>query len=358
MNACGCSTFDKCAAEGMITSSDSGIALRIPHRIPKRALAFALAAAFGFSSGLAVAAESTAAYPSKRIRFLVGYPPGGATDPIARTVGQKLTEAWGQQVVIEHRPGGGTNIASEALARSAPDGYTLFLPTVANAINPTLYPRLTYDPVRDFAFVTNIAKVPGIVVAHPSVPVRDIKQLIALAKARPGELRYASPGLGSTHHLVGELFKTATATNIVHVPYKGAGAALIDTAGGHVEICFGALVSTLPHVRSGRLRALGVTSLKRVAAAPELATLDEQGIKGFETASWYGVVVPAGTPADIVSKLNAEIVRALADPQVRNWMSTEGAEVVGDTSAEFTAFFKAELAKWGKAVKASGATVE
>ncbi len=303
-------------------------------------------------------AQGAAGYPNKRIRFLLGYPPGGATDPIARAVGQKLTEAWGQQVVIEHRPGAGTNIASEALARSAPDGYTLFLPTVANAINPTLYPKLAYDPVRDFAFVTNIAKVPGIVVAHPSVPVKNIRDLIALAKARPDELRYASPGLGSTHHLVGELFNAAAGVKIIHVPYKGAGAALIDTAGGHVELCFGALVSTLPHVRSGRLRALGVTSLKRVAAAPDLATLDEQGLKGFETASWYGVVVPAGTPPDIIHKLNAEIVRALADPQVRNWMANDGAEVIGDTPGEFTAFFKAELVKWGKAVKASGAKAE
>lgn len=297
-------------------------------------------------------------YPTKRIRFLVGYPPGGATDPIARAVGQKLTEAWGQPVVIEHRPGAATNIASELLARSAPDGYTLFLPTVANAINPTLYEKLSYDPMRDFAFVTNIAKVPGIVVAHPSLPVRDIRELVALAKARPGELSYASPGAGSTHHLVGELFKTATGVRIVHVPYKGAGPALIDTAAGNVELCFGALVSTLPHVRGGRLRALGVTSLKRVAAAPELASLDEQGVKGFETASWYGVVVPAGTPAEIVSKLHAEIVRGLTDSKLRRWMIDGGAEIVGDSPREFTAFFRSELVKWGNAVRASGARAE
>lgn len=300
-------------------------------------------------------AQGAADYPNKRIRFLLGYPPGGATDPIARAVGQKLSEAWKQPVVIEHRPGAATNIASEILARSPPDGYTLFLPTVANAINPTLYPKLSYDPLRDFAFVVNIAKVPGIVVSHPTLPVKNIKGLIALAKAQPDALRYASPGAGSTHHLVGELFKTATAIRMVHVPYKGAGPALNDTVAGHVEICFGALVSTLPHVRSSRLRALGVTSLKRASAAPDVPTLDEQGVKGFETASWYGVVVPAGTPREIINKLNAEIVRALADPQVRNWMVGEGAEIVGDTPEQFTVFFKTELVKWGKAVKLSGA---
>ena len=303
-------------------------------------------------------AQSAADYPNKRIRFLLGYPPGGATDPIARAVGQKLSQAWSQPVVIEHRPGAATNIASELLARSAPDGYTLFLTTVANAINPTLYPKLGYDPVRDFAFVTNIAKVPGIIVSHPSVPVKNVRDLVALAKAQPDALSYASPGAGSTHHLVGELFKTATGTKLIHVPYKGAGPALNDTAGGHVEICFGALVSTLPHVKSGRLRALGVTSLKRAAAAPSVPTLDEQGVKGFETASWYGVVVPAGTPPDIVNKLNAEIVRALADPQVRNWMVGEGAEIVADTPEQYAAFFKSELVKWGKAVKVSGAKAE
>ena len=304
------------------------------------------------------AAQGAAEYPNKRVRFLLGYPPGGATDPIARAVGQKLAEVWKQPVVVEHRPGAATNIASEVLARSPPDGYTLFLATVANAINPTLYPKLAYDPLRDFAFVVNIAKVPGIVVSHPALPVRNIKELIALAKAQPDALRYASPGAGSTHHLVGELFKTATGVRMIHVPYKGAGPALMDTVAGHVEICFGALVSTVPHVKSGRLRALGVTSLTRSQAAPAVATLNEQGVKGFETASWYGVVVPAGTPRDIIAKLNAEIVRALADPQVRNWMVSDGAEIVGDTPEQFTAFFKSELHKWGKAVKVSGAKPE
>jgi tripartite-type tricarboxylate transporter receptor subunit TctC len=313
-----------------------------------------------FSAGVPSDAFSQPAadYPNKRIRFLLGYPPGGATDPIARAVGQKLTEAWKQPVVIEHRPGAATNIASELLARSPPDGYTLFLPTVANAINPTLYPKLAYDPLRDFAFVVNIAKVPGVIVSHPALPVKSVKELIALAKAQPDALRYASPGAGSTHHLVGELFKTATGIKMTHVPYKGAGPALTDTIAGHVEICFGALLSALPHVKGNRLRALGVTSLKRAAAAPGVATLDEQGVRGFETASWYGVVVPTGTPREIVNKLNVEIVRALADPQVRNWMTSDGAEIVADTPEAFTAFFKSELVKWGKAVKLSGAKAE
>ena len=304
------------------------------------------------------AAQSAANYPSKPIRYIVGYTPGGTADMLARAVGQKLSEAWGQQVLVENRPGAGTNIGTEIAAKSAPDGYTLFMPTVANAINPTLYPKLTYDPIRDFAYIMNFAKVPGILVVHPSVPAKNAKELVALAKARPNELRHGSTGIGSPHHLAGEIFKTMSGVKMIHVPYKGATPAIADVVGGHIEVYFGAMVSTLPHAKSGRLRALGVTSTKRVAAVPDIATLDEQGLKGFETGSWFGMAVPTGTPREVVNKLHAEAARAIAVPELRKRMSAEGAEFVGDTPEQFTAFVKAEIAKWGKAVKASGAKVD
>ena len=211
---------------------------------------------------------------------------------LARAVGAKITDAWGQQVIVENRPGAGTNIGTEVAAKSPPDGYTLFMPTVANVINPTLYGKLNFDLLRDFVHITNFAKVPGIVVCHPSVPVKNAKELAALAKAKPDSLRHGSTGIGSPHHLAAEIFKSMTGVKMIHVPYRGAGPALTDVVAGHIEIYFGAMVSTIPHVKSGRLRALGVTSLKRVAAAGDTPTLDEQGLKGFETGSWFGMSVP------------------------------------------------------------------
>jgi tripartite-type tricarboxylate transporter receptor subunit TctC len=297
-------------------------------------------------------------YPAKPIRYVVGYTPGGAADILARAVGAKLTEAWGQSVIVENRSGAGTNIGSEIAAKSPPDGYTLFMPTVANAINVTLYPKLAYDPIKDFTFVTNIATVPGIVVVHPSVPAKNVKELIALAKAHPNELRHGSTGIGSPHHLAGELFKTMAGIKMIHVPYKGASPALVDVVAGHIEIYFGAFVSVLPHVKSGRVRALGVTTLKRVSVLPEVATIDEQGLKGFETGSWFGVAVPTGTPRDIVNKLHSEVVRIIKLPEVTDRIASEGAQFVGDTPEQFTAFFKAEIVKWGNAVRASGAKPE
>jgi len=305
-----------------------------------------------------VSAQTGPSYPAKPIRWIVGYTPGGTADMLARAVGQKLTDAWGPQVIVENRPGGGTNIGTEVAAKSAPDGYTLFMPTVANAINPTLYPKLNFDIMRDFVHITNFAKVPGIVVVHPSVPAKNIKELIAFAKARPDELRHGSTGIGSPHHLAGEIFKSMSGVKMVHVPYRGASPALIDVVAGHIEIYFGAMVSTLPHVKSGRVRALGVTTLKRVAAVPDIPTISEQGLKGFETGSWFGVSVPTGTSRDIVTRLHRETVRIIALPEVRDRMAAEGAEFVGDTPEQFTAFLRSEIDKWGKAVKASGARPE
>ena len=298
------------------------------------------------------------AYPSKPIRFIVGYTPGGAADILARAVGARLTEAWGQSVIVENRAGAGTNIATEIAAKSPPDGYTLFMPTVANAINVSLYPKLPYDPFKDFAYITDIAKVPGIVVVHPSVPAKNTRDLIALARAHPDKLRHGSTGIGSPHHLAGELFKTMAGIKMIHVPYKGASPALVDVVAGHIEVYFGAFVSVLPHVKSGRVRALGVTTLKRVPVMPEIATIDEQGLKGFETGSWFGVAVPAATPREVVNKLHDEVVRIIKLPEVTDRIASEGADFVGDTPEQFTAFFKSEVAKWGKAVKASGAKPE
>ena len=297
-------------------------------------------------------------YPTKPIRFIVGYTPGGAADILARAVGVRFTEAWGQSVIVENRAGAGTNLASEIAARSAPDGYTLFMPTVANAINVTLYPKLPYDPLKDFSFVTDIAKVPGIVVVHPSVPAKNIRDLIGIARAHPDQLRHGSTGIGSPHHLAGELFKTMVGVKMIHVPYRGATPALIDLVAGHIEVYFGAFVSTLPHVKTGRARALAVTSLKRVAVTPDIPTIDEQGLKGFETGSWFGIAVPAGTSRDIINKLHAEVVRIIKVPEVTERIASEGAEFVGDTPEQFTAFFKSEVAKWGKAVTVSGAKPE
>lgn len=309
--------------------------------------------------GLSLSSGSHAqAYPTKAMRLLVGYTPGGAADILARAVGARMTEAWGQSVIVENRPGAGTNIASEIGAKAPPDGYTLFMPTVANAINVTLYPKLTYDPAKDFSYVTNIAKVPGIVVVHPSVPVKSTRELIALARAHPNQLRHGSTGIGSPHHLAGELFKTMAGIKMVHVPYKGASPALVDVVAGHIEVYFGAFVSTLPHVKSARVKALGVTSLKRVTVTPDIPTIDEQGLKGFETGSWFGIAVPVGTPREIVTRLHAEITRIVKIPEVTDRISSEGADFVGDTPEQFTAFVAAEIVKWGKAVKASGAKPE
>jgi tripartite-type tricarboxylate transporter receptor subunit TctC len=298
------------------------------------------------------------AYPNKTVRWIVGYTPGGTADMLARAVGQKLGETWGQQVVIENRAGAGTNIGTEVAAKAPPDGYTLFMPTVANAINQTLYPKLNFDILRDFVHITNFAKVPGIVVVHPSVPAKNVKDLVALAKARPNELRHGSTGIGSPHHLAGEIFKSMSGVKMVHVPYKGASPALVDVVAGHIEVYFGAMVSTLPHAKSGRVRALGVTTLKRVEAVPEIPTISEQGFKGFETGSWFGVAVPTGTSRDIITRIHKETVRIIAAPDIRDRMSAEGAEFVGDTPEQFTSFIKSEIEKWGKAVKASGAKSE
>ena len=298
------------------------------------------------------------AYPSKPVRYIVPFPPGAGNDIIARIVGQKLAENWGQQVVVDNRPGAGGNIAAETTARSAPDGYTVFQFNVANAIAASLYPKLSYDPIRDFAAVTQLASSPFLLVVHPAVNAKTTQELIALAKAEPGKLNYASSGIGGSSHLVAELFRAMSNINLVHIPYSGGGPALNDLLGGQVQILFAIPAVALPHVKSGRLRALGVSSLKRVKLAPELPTISESGVTGYEGSAWYGVVAPALTSRAIVARLNADILRVLQQPEILERLLSQGVEVVGSSPKDFAQFIKSEVTKWSRVVKISGAKVE
>lgn len=321
------------------------------HPLPGR-IAITLALAMGaFPAG----AQS---YPARPIRFIVAYPAGGGADLVARAVGQKLGEAWGQQVVIDNRPGGGANIGAELAARAAPDGYTLFELTQTHSVNATLYPKLGYDPLRDFAAVILMATIPSILVVHPAVPVHSTRELIDYARARPGALNYASTGSGGPQHLGAELFKTMSGVQITHIPYKGAAPALTDLLGGQVQCMFGNMLSTLPHIRTSRLRALAVSSARRSRVSPETPTVAESGLPGFESGSWFGIHVPVQTPRALIDKLNAEMNRILALPEMRERFGTDGAELVGGTPAEFDAFLRREIEKWAKVIKLTGMRVE
>jgi tripartite-type tricarboxylate transporter receptor subunit TctC len=304
------------------------------------------------------AAAIAQTYPGKLVRFIVPFAPGGGNDIIARIISAKLTASWGQQVIVDNRPGAGGNIAGEITAKAAPDGYTVFQFNVANTIAVSLYPRLNYDPIRDFAAVTQLASTPFMLVVNPTVKAKTVQELVALAKAQPGKLNYASSGNGGSTHLVTELFKAMSGTNIVHVPYSGAGPALNDLLAGQVQIMFMVPATAMAHLQAGRLRALGVSSLKRSALAPEVPTVAESGVNGFEGGAWYGVVVPAHTPRDLVLKLNTDIRRVLQQPEFRERMSSQGVELVGSSPEEFAQFIKSEVAKWRRVVKASGAKVE
>ena len=316
-----------------------------------------IAMAAAFLAG-AVGSASAQAYPTRPIRLIVAYPPAGGADVVARSVGQKLAEAWGQQVVIDNRPGGNTNIAAELAAHAAPDGYTLIEIALAHTVNATLYPKLGYDVRRDFAHVALLASVPGILTVHPSVPARTTREFIDYAKAKPGQLNYASTGVGGPQHLGMELFKTLTGVDITHIPYKGAAPALSDLLSGQVQSIFGNMISTLPHTRAGRLRALAVSSAKRSEAAPELLTIAESGVRGFESGSWWGIAAPAQTPRPIIEKINAEVNRILALPELRSRLGAEGAELLGGTPEACAAYVRAEIDKWAKVVRFAKMRVE
>ncbi len=296
-------------------------------------------------------------YPARTIRIVVPFPPGGATDVVTRIVAQKLTEQMGRQVVTENRGGAGGIVGTEAVAKAPPDGYTLVMGTSGtHAINVSLYPKLPYDPVRDFAAVTRTALLPSMILAHPSVPARNVRELIALARKNPGRLTYASSG--SAQYLTGALFTSMAGIVMLHVPYKGGGQAMPAQLGGEVALSFSTVVSSLPHVQSGRLRGLAVTSAQRTPAAPEFPTVAESGLPGYAAVSWYGVFAPAATPREIVMRLHGEIVRALKIPEVRQLLLAQGAEPVSDTPAQFTAIIEADIAKWGDIVRKSGAKAD
>jgi tripartite-type tricarboxylate transporter receptor subunit TctC len=312
-----------------------------------------------FLLSLAAAAASAEAYPTKLIRMIVPFPAGGTTDILARSVGQKLSEALGQQVIIDNRPGAGGNIGSDMVAKAAPDGYTLLMGTVGtHAINSSLYAKMPFDHIKDFAPITLVAAVPNVLVVNPAVEAKSVQELIALAKAKPGQLSFASSGNGTSIHLSGELFKTMAGVDMLHVPYKGSAPALTDLIGGQVNLMFDNLPSSLAHIKAGKLRALAVTSSKRSAALPDVPTIAEAGLPGFEASSWFGVFAPAGTAKEIVTRLNMEIVKALNSPELKERLAAQGAEAVGNSPEQFAAHIKSETAKWAKVVKASGATVD
>jgi len=315
--------------------------------------------AVGALLALVATAASAQAYPTKPIRLVVPFPPGGATDILARDVAQKLTEAWGQQVIVDNRPGAGGNIGSELVAKSAPDGYTLEMGTVGtHAINASLYAKMPYDHVKDFVPVILVAGVPNVLVVNPAVPANSVAELIAYAKANPGKLNFASSGNGTSIHLSGELFKFMAGVQMTHVPYKGSAPALQDLIGGQVQLMFDNLPPSLPQIKAGKLRALAVTSLARAPALPDVPTMAEAGLPGYEASSWFGVLAPAGTPLAIVTKLNAEIAKWLATPEAKEKLSKQGANAAGGTPEDFAKHIAAETAKWAKVVKDSGAKID
>ena len=292
-------------------------------------------------------------YPTRPIRLIVPYPPGGATDVIARGIGEKVSQTIGQQVVVDNRGGGGQIIGTDLVAKSAPNGYTILLPSVTHAINPGLHGKLPYDSMRDFAAVSLVASSPNVLVLHPSVAARTTKELIALAKSRPGQLNYASSGNGSGGHLAAELFKTMTNTDMTHVPYKGGGPAYVDLVAGQVNLMFTSPVATLPHVKAGRLRALATTGARRASALPDLPTIAEAGLTGYEASLWYGILTPAGTSPAIVSLLHKHIVAALAQADFKERMAPLGVDIIGSTPETFRKHIEQETAKWTRVIKAA-----
>ena len=308
---------------------------------------------------IAPAAAQAQDYPTKPIRVVVPFPAGGATDILARAAAQKMTEAWGQSVVVDNRPGAGGNIGSELVAKAAPDGYTLEMGTVGtHAINPSLYAKMPYDHVKDFAPVILVAGVPNVLVVNPAVPANSVQELIAYAKANPGKLNFASSGSGTSIHLSGELFKVMAGVQMTHIPYKGSAPALQDLLGGQVQLMFDNLPPSLPQIKAGKLRALGVTSAARAPALPDVPTIAESGLPGFEASSWFGLLAPAGTPPAIIAKINAEIGKWLATPEAREKLLAAGANAAGGTPEDFARHIAAETAKWAKVVKESGAKVD
>jgi len=307
---------------------------------------------------LAIAHANAQSYPARPVRVIVPFPPGAGADITTRLFAPRLSEALGQAVVVENRAGAAGNIGAEVVARAAPDGYTLLTAPASLAISQTLYKKLSFDLLRDFQAVSMLASVPFVLVVHPSLPARSVKDLIAFAKARPGQINYASSGNGSAPHLTTEMLKMQARIDVVHVPYKGTPLAVIDLLTGQVSFMFANPLSILPHVNSGRLRALGVTSAKRNAATPQLPTMAESGLPGFESGTWFAVLAPAGTPREVVERLSADIVKLTQHSDTREKLAAQGAETLTMSPAETAAYLRSEVTKWGKVVEASGARVE
>ena len=308
--------------------------------------------------GSVTMAAAQDAFPTRPVSLVIPFPAGGSTDLVGRIVAEKMSSLLGQQIVVDNRGGAGGNVGSAAVAKAEPDGYTILMGTVAtHAINPALYKKMPYDPVADFAPISLLVVVPNVLVVNPDFPAQNVQELIALAKEKPGELSYASSGNGTPLHLSGELFKSMAGVDIVHVPYKGAGPALIDVMGGHVPIMFDNLPSSTEHIKAGKLRGLAVTTAERAPSMPDLPTIAESGLPGYETYTWNALFAPAGTPPEVIAKLNEAAVAAVKDPAVQAKLADVGASVVGSTPEELGEHVKAEMAKWAPVVKASGAQI-
>ena len=301
---------------------------------------------------------SAQTYPTRQVRVVVPFPPGGTSDILARTIGARLSAPLGQPVVIENRPGAGGNIAADHVAKSPPDGYTLIMGTSSLAISQSLYKKLTYDLVQDFAPITQAVNYTNLLVVHPSAGVKSVDELLKLARAKPGSLSYGTAGNGTPPHMTGELFKAYTSVNIVHIPYKGGAPAIADLIAGQIPMMFDNVPPLLPHVRAGKIQALAVTSLARIAVLPDVPTLHELGLKDFDAVGWNGLLAPAGTSREIVARLNTEVVRVLRIPEVRDQLTSQGADIVGNSPEQFAAWIRAEVKKWAEVVKTSGAKID
>ena len=330
-----------------------------PHAITAAAFALSFAFAFATVANTADAQTTTQRYPSKTIRFVSPFAAGGSTDGLARLIGQRLTEAWEQAVVVDNRPGAGGTLGSDIVAKAPPDGHTILLTSVsAHAIGPAMRRKMPYDPVKDFATLSQVASGHNVLAVHPSLPVKSVKELLALARAKPGQLTYGSGGVGTTTHIAGELFKSLGKVDLVHVPHKGGGPLSIALLSGEISISFGSIATVLPQVRAGRQRALAVTGAARAQAMATLPTVAEAGIAGYEMNSWYGVLAPAATPRDIVQRLSAEIARIIKLPETRERLAHEGQEAAGTTADEFATYLRSEVEKWARVVKSSGVPIE
>jgi tripartite-type tricarboxylate transporter receptor subunit TctC len=307
----------------------------------------------------AMTAAHAQTYPARTIRIVVPFPPGGTSDILSRTIGQKLTEEWGQQVLTDNRPGAAGNIASELVAKSKPDGYTLYINTVGtHAINPAIYTNLSFDPIKDFTAITNLVNLPSIMLAHPSIPVTNVKELIALARKRPNELTYSSAGSGSQPHLTAEMFKTMAGVKLHHVPYKGAAPQMVGLVSGEAALTFATAPSGVPLVKNRQARAIAVTSASRIAALPDVATVKESGLPEYVAIGWNGLLGPAAIPAPILEKIHATVAKIVRTPEVRDKLVGLGADPAISTPDEFSALMKSELVKWSKVVKDSGAKLD